>query len=96
MTTVFAVVLAIGLILLVTWIVLVAVASMVDGAASADPERWAGVVGRIVIAYLVGFGLAGMAAAYGGWADLAAIVGAVVGGLALVGVAVWLGPRTDD
>lgn len=95
MTTVFAVVLAIGLVLLVTWIVLAAVAAMVDGAAGVDPDRWAGVPGRVVVAYLVGFGMAGMSAAYGGWADLAAIAGAVIGGLALAGIAVWLGPRTD-
>ena len=96
MTTVFAVVLAIGLVLLVAWIALVAIASMVDGGSGVDPERWAGVAGRIVTAYLVGFGLAGMGAAYGGWADLAAIAAAVVGGLALAGVAVWLGPQTDS
>lgn len=95
MTTVFAVVLAIGLLLLIAWIVLVAVASMVDGAASADPGRWAGTTGRIIVAYLTGFGMAGLSAAYGGWADLAAIAAAIVGGLALAGVAVWLGPTSD-
>jgi len=95
MTTVFAVVLAIGLILLVAWIVLVAVSAMVDGAARVDPDRWAGVPGRVIVAYLVGFGMAGMSAAFGGWSDLAAIAAAVVGGLALAGIAVWLGPGTD-
>ena len=95
MTTVFAVVLAIGVVFLVAWIVLVAVANMVQGAARVDPDRWAGTPGRVIVAYLVGFGMAGMSAAYGGWADFAAIVGAVVGGLALAGISVWLGQGTD-
>lgn len=95
MTTVFAVVLAIGLVLLVAWIVLVAVANMVEGAGRYDPERGVGAPGRVIVAYLVGFGMAGMSAAYAGWADLAAIVAAVVGGLALAGLAVWLGQETS-
>ena len=96
MTAVFAGVLVIGLLLLVAWIILTAVSGMVDGAARFDPDRWAGRASRVIVAYLVGFGMAGMSAAFGGWEDLAAIAAAGVGGLALAGVSVWLGPRADD
>ena len=93
MTTLYSIVLAIGTVALILWIVGVAAAAMVDAWASWDPDVRFGSTGRSVVAFVLGFGLAGMSSAFAGWATALTLVAAIVGGVMLVGVARWLGPE---
>ena len=95
MTSVYAVAVAIGCVGLFVWIVLVAAANVGTGNGSVDPERWAGRRGRITVAAVLGFGLAGLSASYGGWATLPALLAAAVGAAGLGVAANWLGPDAD-
>ena len=94
MTAVYAVTLVVGLLGLGAWIVATAVADMVEGWQSLDPESRFGPWSRRAIAALVGFGMTGISASYGGWPDIAAFGAAVVGGAALAAISEWLGPQT--
>jgi hypothetical protein len=95
MNTVFTISLVLGSIALIAWIVLSVVASTASGWQDVDPDRWAGVAGRIIVAYFFGFGMAGLSASFAGWAVLPSILAAIAGGLALGAVAVWLGPQPE-
>ncbi len=63
MVKVYAVVLSLGLVVLIGWIVLRALAVNIDRA-TIDPEERFGIGGRRVVAALVGFGMAGMSAEF--------------------------------
>lgn len=89
----YAVALLVGFLMLLAWIVGVAVGTWVDGWESADPELRFGTVGRSIVAGIVGFGMAGMSASFGGWPPMLAIVGALAGAAALVVVARVFGPE---
>jgi len=82
---VFGVALAVGFLAVLGWIAAVAVADSVDGWEGVDPDTRFGLNGRRVVAGVLGFGMAGLSAAYAGWpiplATGAAVVGAVAGGL---------------
>lgn len=94
MVPVYATALFLGFLMLLAWIVGVAVGTWVDGWEFADPERRFGVLGRSIVAGLVGFGMAGMSASFGGWPPAFAIVGAFAGAAAMALVAKVFGPDT--
>jgi hypothetical protein len=62
-STVYAVVLVIGILALIAWIVAHSWADSVDRP-ERDPEHRFGMTGRRVVAAMVGFGMAGMSAEY--------------------------------
>ncbi len=92
MVPVYAIALFAGFLLLLAWIVGVGIGSWVEGWEFADPERRFGFVGRSIVAGLVGFGMAGMSASFGGWPPALAILGAFAGAAAMVAVARVFGP----
>jgi uncharacterized membrane protein AbrB (regulator of aidB expression) len=94
MVPVYAVALIVGFLLLVAWIVGVAIGAWVEGWEFADPERRLGAKGRFTVAGVVGFGMAGMSASFGGWPPALAFVGAVAGGIGMIVVARVFGPDT--
>lgn len=94
MVPVYAIALFVGFLMLLAWIVGVAVGTWVEGWEFADPERRFGFVGRSIVAGLVGFGMAGMSASFGGWPPALAVLGALAGAAAMVAVARLFGPDT--
>ena len=92
MVTVYAIVLAAGVVLLIAWIFATYLAGNVAQWSRFDPEQRLGKPGRRVVAGLVGFGLAGMSAEFSPF-DLSWPVGlvlAIVGGLAMAWYAGWV------
>jgi hypothetical protein len=83
MTALYVIALIAGVLALLIWIAATSVAASVDGWQAVDPERRFGRPGRLIVAGLTSFGLAGMSASYAGWsavlAALAAVLGAAVG-----------------
>lgn len=63
MIKVYAIVLAVGVVLLIAWILMTVLAGNLDRR-SLDPESRFGLAGRRVVAGSVGFGMAGMSAEY--------------------------------
>lgn len=92
MNGVYGVAVVVGLVSLLGWIALTAVAANVPGWADRDPERLIGPWGRRAIAAVVGFGMAGLSASFAGWPDAAAVASAVVGAVGLALVTEWLAP----
>ena len=85
MVKVYAVVLALGVVLLIAWIFAAYVGSTVPAWKRFDPEENVGKPGRRVLAGMVGFGLGGMSAEFSPL-DLSwpvALILAVLGGVAL-------------
>ncbi len=93
MTWIYAVALFVGALMALGWVVGVAIGTWVDGWEFIDPERRFGGFGRALVAGLIGFGMAGMSASYGGWPPVLAFCGAGVGALAMVAVARYFGPE---
>ena len=83
MRAVFAFALGFGFVALLGWIAATAVAESVDGWEKVDPDARFGLTGRRVVAGVLGFGMAGLSAAYAGQpmalATLAAVAGAILG-----------------
>lgn len=96
MTILFALPLVVGLFLMLTWIGATAAAGSVDGWDHLDPELRVGAAGRFVVAFLVGFGMAGISALFAGWGNVPSIVAGLGGAAALVVIAKWLGPVGDE
>lgn len=92
MTPIYAVALLIGALLALGWVVGVAIGTWVDGWEFADPDRRFGGTGRAIVAGLIGFGMAGMSASFGGWPPVLAFCGAGAGAGAMVLVARYFGP----
>lgn len=90
MIKIYAVILVVGIVALVTWIFMTVLAGNLQRP-TVDPEARFGVPGRRLVAIAVGFGMAGMSAEYSpldiGWP--LALVLAVAGG----GVAAWYAGR---
>jgi len=93
MTALFGTTLLAGVLALIVWIAATAIAQSVAGWEGLDPESRFGPVGRSALAALLGFGMAGMSASFGGWSPVLALVGALAGAAALVAVGLWLGPK---
>lgn len=94
MTLFYGVTLLVGLLLAGAWLVMIAIAGMVDGWGHVDPEsRW-GSTGRSIIAGLIGFGMTGISVLYTTLPEALSLVAAVVGGAALIAVSRFFGPST--
>lgn len=91
MTALYAIATLAGTLLLFAWIVSAALSAGAGEAARFDGAARFGLRGRIAIAGLLGFGLAGMSATFAGWAIAPAAVAAIAGAAALAGYAVWDG-----
>jgi hypothetical protein len=98
MIKVYAIVLAVGVVLLIAWIFATYLGGNVAEWRRFDPEERVGKRGRRLVAGLAGFGLAGMSAEFSPF-DLAWPVGlvlAVVGGSAMAWYAGWVDrPRSE-
>ena len=92
MTAVYAVATVAGLGGLVAWALLRGVRPE-GGDARFDPERRFGVRGRMVVAGVTGFGLAGMSSTFAGWGSGAAAAAAVVGAAVVALLSRSLGPE---
>ena len=90
MIPVYAVSVAVGVIALVAWVFLGLASGSVEGKKKLDPEQRYGPRGRYVVAGILGFGLGGMSASFGGWGGMA-IVGAIGGATLMIAAAVFLG-----
>lgn len=94
MTVLYALTLIVGLIALLLWVAATAVAASVEGWHIVDPEDRFGANGRMVVASLVGFGMAGMSASFAGW-NAGQVVGAAVAGVFFAALAArFLGPES--
>lgn len=87
MRALFGIALAAGFLGLLGWIVAVAVSDSVDGWESVDPAERFGSTGRRILAGVLGFGMAGLSAAYAGWPMAGATVAALAGATAAVVIA---------
>lgn len=92
MNVIYAISLVLSLLLLLAWVAAVAIAGMVDGAETFDPESRFGTRGRLALAAGLGFGLAGLSASYAGWPDVIALIAALGGAVIVAGVAIRYGP----
>jgi len=92
MTIVYVIALLAGIVAFLAWIAATSIAASVDGWHTIDPERRFGTPGRLAVAGIMSFGMAGMSATYAGWsigfALLAALLGAGFGAV----TARFLGP----
>lgn len=94
MTVLYAITLIFGLIALLLWVAATAVAASVEGWSFVDPEDRFGASGRMVVASLVGFGMAGMSASFAGW-NPGQVVGAAIAGVLFAAFAArYLGPES--
>ncbi|MEX2424162.1 MAG: hypothetical protein WD990_09310 [Acidimicrobiia bacterium] len=97
MIKVYAIVLAVGVVLLIAWILMTVLAGNLDRP-SIDPEARFGLAGRRVVAGSVGFGMAGMSAEYSplGISWPLALVLAVAGGGALAWYSAKVGLESGE
>lgn len=95
MRVVFAIALVVGVLALFAWIVAATAAEIVSGWERLDPERGLGPRARSGVAAILGFGMAGLSAAYAGWPGLAAVSAALAGAAAGYWLARRAGPRPD-
>ncbi len=96
MTPVYAVALLVGAVALIAWIISTAIASSVEGWGWLDPEGRLGRRGRMAVAALFGFGMAGLSATFGGWPAWAAAGAAAAGAAASAWYAARFGPRSGS
>jgi xanthine/uracil permease len=90
MTLLFALPLLIGIVGLIAWIGVTALARTSDQYAHLDPERRFGSRGRLALAFILGFGMTGISALYAGWAGWLSLAAGLVGGVVLAAVAGWI------
>ena len=93
MTALYAIVLALGVVALLSWIAATSVAATVEGWEGVDPERRFGARGRLAVASLMGFGLAGMSATFTGWSTGVSAISAIAGAVIAAVAARFLGPQ---
>ncbi|MCB1246509.1 MAG: hypothetical protein KDB69_04525 [Acidimicrobiia bacterium] len=93
MTLLFGVVLLVGIGLGGVWLVGVAMAAGVEDAERFDPERRFGATGRMVIAGMIGFSLGGFATLYTTLPPVTSLLSAMLGAVAMVGIARFFGPQ---
>ena len=91
MTPVYAVALVAGVFSLLGGIAALAVSEMVAGWECIDPEKR---YGRLAVAGLTGFGLAGMSSTFAGWHTGAAFIAALAGAGVVAAAAAFLAGET--
>ncbi len=96
MTALYAVTLVVGIAALTAWVLFAAIGASVAGWARVDPESRLGILTRLVVAGLFGFGLGGMSATFAGWADPVAFIAAALGSAAIVAIAWRYGPSREN
>ncbi|HJR92842.1 MAG TPA: hypothetical protein VJ938_10410 [Acidimicrobiia bacterium] len=97
MVKVYAVALVVGVVALLGWIMMRTLSANIDRA-SIDPEQRLGLMGRRVVAALVGFGIGGMSAEFSP-RDLSwpfALVLAILGAGAAAWYAGWVDREDED
>lgn len=95
MVPIYALATAAGVVSLLVWIGLTVFANTVAGREPLDPEGRFGPTGRVAVAAVFGFGLAGMSASFAGWSWLAALAAALAGAIGAGLVARYLGPESE-
>jgi len=95
MVPIYALATTIGVVALLAWIGLTVFANTVAGSEERDPERRFGPTGRLVVAAVFGFGMAGMSASFAGWSWPAALAAALAGAIGAGLVARYLGPESE-
>ena len=91
MIPVYALLLSIGIVALLAWIVMAALATNLEGWDWLHPDNGLGETGKAVIAGMVGGGMAGISAEFAGWSPALGIGAAVLGAAAAVVFARALG-----
>jgi hypothetical protein len=92
-TILFAIPVLIGIVGLLAWVAGASFAEASDDGDRFDPERRFGRRGRLVLAGILGFGLAGISALYAGWPEWSTVLVGIAGGLGLAVVASLFGPN---
>ena len=95
MVAIYAIATVLGLIGIFAWVAMGMVADAVPGKDAWEPEARFGPTGRSVVSGVAGFGLGGMSASYAGASTPLAIVGAVIGAVAIAVAARYLGFEGD-
>lgn len=87
MTAVYALALSLGVVALLVWLVMAALATNLEGWDWLHPDNGIGRIGQDVIAALVGVGMGGLSGTFAGWSIVPALGAALAGGLALMATA---------
>ncbi len=95
MVAVYAIFTIVGAVAIVGWIALGLASSAWQDKEHLDPETRFGERGRTVVAAVLGLGLAGMSASYGGWNAGLALVAALAGAGIGVASSRFLGSESD-
>lgn len=96
MIAVYAVAIVLGIVSVLAWIFMGLAASSMHDMSRLDPEERFGEKGRYLVAGLMGFGMGGMSASFGGWNDALAVLAAIAGLVAAVVAARYLGVEEDQ
>jgi hypothetical protein len=92
---VYAISVVLGVIAVISWVFLGLTSSAVAGKSHLEPEERFGETGRMTISGVLGFGLGGMSASFGGWGSALALLGAVGGAVLAIVAARYLGYEED-
>ncbi len=95
MTVVYATTLLLGVLALMIWMIVTALAGNL-GRDAMDPDRRFGKRGRSIVAGALAFGLGGLSATFAGWSAGLAIMASVAAAAFFGWYAVTLGVHTDD
>ncbi len=95
MIPVYAISVVLGVVAVVSWVFLGLTSSAVAGKSHLEPEERFGETGRMAVAGILGFGLGGMSASFGGWGSALALLGAVGGAVLAIVAARYLGYEED-
>ncbi len=96
MIAVYAVAIVLGVVGILAWVTMGLAATSMHDMSRLDPEERFGDRGRYIVAAVMGFGMGGMSASFGGWNDVLAVVAAVAGSAAAVAAARYLGVDEDQ
>jgi hypothetical protein len=92
---VYAICVVLGVVAVITWVFVGLTSSAVAGKSHLEPEARFGEAGRMTISGVLGFGLGGMSASFGGWGSALALLGAVGGAVLAIVAARYLGYEED-
>ncbi|MEA2001583.1 MAG: hypothetical protein U9N84_06825 [Actinomycetota bacterium] len=96
MIPVYAICVVLGVIAGASWVFLGLTASAVAGKSHLEPEARFGETGRMTISGVLGFGLGGMSASFGGWGSALSLAGAAGGAVLAIAAARYLGYEQDS